>query len=48
MSGFAFKGFNLGVRNDIDVKVPADLDQLGRDNSHGTIICWKGLIQLCH
>ena len=26
------------------VNVPADLDQLGRDNSHGTVIGGKGLV----
>ena len=30
------------------VNVPADLDQLGRDNSHGTVIGWKGLVELRH
>jgi len=28
--------------------MPADLDQFGRDNSHGTIIGWEGLVQLGH
>jgi hypothetical protein len=28
--------------------MPADLDQFGRDNSHGTVIGGKGLIQLGH
>jgi hypothetical protein len=26
--------------------VPADLDQLGRDDSHGTVVGGKGLVQL--
>ena len=30
----------------LNIDVPADLDQLGRDNSHGTVIGGKGLIQL--
>jgi len=30
------------------VHVPADLDQFGRDNSHGTIVGGKGLVQLRH
>jgi len=33
---------------DFDVNVPADLDQLGRDNSHGTVIGGKGLVKLGH
>jgi hypothetical protein len=28
--------------------MPADLDQFRRYNSHGTIICGKGLIQSTH
>jgi len=31
-----------------DVGVPADLDQLGGDNSHGTFVGGEGLIQLGH
>jgi hypothetical protein len=28
--------------------VPADLDQFGRDNSHGTVVGWKSFVQLGH
>jgi hypothetical protein len=28
--------------------MPADLDQFRRDNSHGTVVGGKGLIQLGH
>jgi hypothetical protein len=28
--------------------VPADLDQLGRDDSHGTVIGREGLVELSH
>ncbi len=38
----------LTKRQHLDVGVPADLDQLGRDNSHGALIGRKGLIQLRH
>jgi hypothetical protein len=38
--------FRQGVELDIDV--PADLDQFGRDNSHGTIVGGEGLIELGH
>ena len=31
-----------------DVNVPADLDQLRRDNSHGAVIGRKGLVKLRH
>jgi hypothetical protein len=38
----------FGESNKVDVGVPADLDQLGGDNSHGTLIGGEGLIQLGH
>ena len=28
--------------------MPADLDQFGRENSHGAVIGWKGLVELGH
>jgi hypothetical protein len=28
--------------------VPADLDQFGRDNSHGTVIGRESLVELSH
>jgi hypothetical protein len=31
-----------------DVDVPADLDQFGRDNSHGTVIGGEGFVQFTH
>jgi len=48
MPRFTIKGFNLCVGNDIYIKMPADLDQFRGDNSHGTVVSWKGLIQLRH
>jgi len=33
---------------DFNVNVPADLDQLGGNNSHGTVISGEGLIKLGH
>ena len=38
--------FGEGV--DLDVAVPADLDQLGGDNSHGAVVAGKGLVDLGH
>jgi hypothetical protein len=32
----------------LDVDVPADLDQFWRDNSHGTFVGGKGLVELAH
>jgi hypothetical protein len=34
--------------DEVDVGVPADLDQLRRNNSHGTLVGGKRLIQLGH
>jgi hypothetical protein len=42
----AFQVEKFGVCQKLDVKVPADLDQFGRDNSHGTIIGGKRLVEL--
>ena len=46
ITGFAGYIFDLcdGVKLYIDV--PADLDQFGRDNSHGTVIGGEGFVQL--
>ncbi len=48
MSCFSIQSENFGVGQNFDIQMPADLDQFGRDNSHGTIIGGKGLIQLRH
>ena len=48
ISGVATDAFNFGKGDEVNVGVPADLDQLGRDNSHGTLVGRKGLIQLGH
>ena len=39
---------NFSTGNKVDVEMPADLDQFGRDDSHCTIIGGKGLIQFTH
>jgi len=46
IAGFAGYFFNLGYGVELYVYMPADLDQFGRDNSHGTVIGGKGLVQL--
>ena len=38
--------FHLCASDQIDVQMPADLDQFGRDNSHGTVIGGKRLVEL--
>jgi hypothetical protein len=32
----------------LDIQVPADLDQLGRDNSHRAVVCGEGFVELRH
>ena len=44
----AFNRFYLGTGDQVDVRVPADLDQFGRDNSHGAIVGGEGLVQFAH
>ena len=48
MPFFTFKAFQLRIREKVDVQMPADLDQLGGDNSHCAIVGGKGLVQLRH
>jgi hypothetical protein len=48
VSCFSFYTVYLSVGEDLNIWVPADLDQLGCENSHGTVISWKGLVQLRH
>jgi hypothetical protein len=45
---FAADGTDFRQGQDFDVEMPADLDQFRRDNSHGTIIGGKCLVQLGH
>jgi len=40
--------FYFRAGDEIDIQMPADLDQFRRDNSHGTVIGGKGLVQLTH
>jgi len=48
VSRFAFNGFKIRIGDEFDIQMPADLDQFGRYDSHGTVICGKGLVQLGH
>src|SRR5208283_2572575 len=36
------------IGEDLYIWMPADLDQFGRENSHGTVIGGKGLVKLGH
>ena len=48
MTRFPGNVFKFGQGKKLDIRVPADLDQLGGDNSHGTIIGGKGFVDLRH
>jgi hypothetical protein len=41
-------GLDIGKSMELDILMPADLDQFGRDYSHRAIIRRKGLVQLGH
>ena len=45
---FALYCGHFGKGKEFDVQMPADLDQLGRDNSHGAVIGRECLVQLGH
>jgi hypothetical protein len=44
----AFNLLYIGTGDQVDIKMPADLDQFGRENSHGTVIGGEGLVQFGH
>jgi len=44
IAAFTTDFFNAGTGMDFNVDIPADLDQFGGDNSHGTIISGKGFV----
>ena len=45
---FPFQIDEFRIGEQFNVEMPADLDQFGRNDSHGTVIGGKGLIQLGH
>jgi hypothetical protein len=44
----SLNGCDLGQGQKLNVQVPADLDQLGSEDSHGAVVGGKGLVQLRH
>ena len=48
IAGVALNSFYFTVCNQCYVQVLADLDQFGRDNSHGTVVGWEGLVKPGH
>jgi hypothetical protein len=48
VTGFALDGFEIRIGDQLDVQVPADLDQYRRDDSHGAVIGGECFVQLGH
>jgi len=48
ISRASFYGLKIRVSDELDIEMPADLDQFGGDNSHGAVVGGEGLIQLSH
>ena len=48
ISLFPGNAFHLGEGQELNVEMPADLDQFGRKDSHGAVIGGEGLVQLGH
>jgi len=48
VSCLSFYVLNLGKGKDLDVGMPADLDQLGCEYSHRAVVGRKGLVELGH
>ena len=48
ISRLAFYAFNFSIGQGLYIDLPADLDQLGREYSHGAVIGGKSLVKLSH
>jgi hypothetical protein len=48
VSHLSLDTIHFRVRQDLDVRMPADLDQFRCEKSHGAVIGGKGLVQLSH
>ena len=48
ISCFPFYTINFSIGQDLYIGMPADLDQFGREYSHGAVIGGKGFIKLGH
>jgi hypothetical protein len=48
VAGTPLDAFKIRVSDQLDVQMPADLDQYGRDDSHRAVIGGKRLVQLGH
>ena len=47
-AGLALEPGELGVGDDLDVEVPAGLDELGRQRAHRAVVGGEGLVELRH
>ena len=48
ISCFPGDTINFRIGEDLDIRLPVDLDQFGVEYSHGAVIGGKGLVQLGH
>jgi len=48
VSGFPFDTVDFSKGQDLYIRMPADLDQFGREYSHGAVIGGIGLVELGH
>ena len=48
LTAFSFDADQVCVCDHLDVQMPADLDQFGRDDSHGAFVGGEGLVKLRH
>ncbi len=48
LTRFSFHPVNFGIGKDLDIGMPADLDQFRRKYSDRAVVGWKGLVQLGH
>jgi hypothetical protein len=48
ISCFPFYTVNFSISQDLYIGMPADLDQFGREYSHGAVIGGKGFVKLGH
>src|SRR4030042_1552828 len=48
LTRFSFHTVNLSIGEDLYIGMPADLDQFGREDSHGAVIGRESLVKLGH
>jgi len=48
VSCFPFYTVNFSIGQDLYIDLPVDLDQFGREYSHGAVVGGEGLIKLGH